>query len=355
MQDRTLRTAYRHSQGYHRSIMGRAVWILVVGLTSIAPMALAQLHVTTAGSNENRARRLLALYLHRGQTTPYIAEQTTRTFTGGMAESRQIVKHAGPGRQRIEYLAPNARRGDVILIVGSRMLHYRAQPRPRLFTGDAPADHFATRARDLLISVRKGRVRLDLVGSEEVSGRPAAIVDIHPKGGGAHKRFWIDTEYGVCLKHETINRSGDVLASTKLTRIDYAPRLNDREFNPASLPAAPIEAMVPRSPSVGTIAEAQKQVAFTIRAPSAPDRYTVRGIWIIGEGAKRGVLLRYSDDVNPFTVTLRAAPKLEARTLKDAPPRRRRGITVWTSRGVVYSLIGTLSREVQRSIVDSVD
>jgi len=301
-----------------------------------------------------RARQALQRFLRSGQTTPYVAEQTTRTFDGGMAESRQILKHAGPRRQRIEYVAPPRLAGEVILIAGPRLLHYRPRPRPRIIEGDAGVADLADRARDLLASLAAGKVRIALVGSEVVAGRDTDIVEVRPGPGAPFKRLWIDRETGVRLKHETVDPTGAVIVSSYFTKVTYEPVFGPGDFLPDRLPPAPIEAHIPSSPPLGSVAEAQRLAGYTVRVPNLPPRFVLEGVWATGPAGGRGVLLRFTDGVNTVVLGQRRLPRLGTPpSPADSSVRSRRGVAYWVSGDRVYTLFANVRPEVLRRIVAS--
>jgi hypothetical protein len=105
-----------------------------------------------------RARQTLALFLREGMRQPYRGEQITRLLEGQVRESQQIVKYAGPGKERIEYTAPPSLRGEIILISGDRLLRY--EPRAnRIYEGPAVQEEFRARIQELIQAVRAGRAR----------------------------------------------------------------------------------------------------------------------------------------------------------------------------------------------------
>lgn len=306
----------------------------------------------SAASRSARGRQALLRYLRQGQLTPYLAEQTTRAFGADMAESRQVVKHAGPARQRIEYLAPPSLRGEVILILGARILHYRPLPEPTIVEGDAGLEIVGERAKELLQALRSGKIKVTATGSQIVAGREADIIEVRPSSGGPFRRLWIDRACGVRLKHETVDGAGNVVASSYFTRVRLNPSFERTEFRPGSLPRVPYRAQAPASPRLDSIAAAQRLVEFTIRAPTLPDRYSIKGVWLIGGPRRRGVLLQYGDGVNTVTLSQRPLPRGAPRN-SDRELHIGRGVALWTTDDRVYTLFGTLRPDVLRAAVNS--
>jgi len=291
------------------------------------------------------AREMLRLYLRSGQAIPYEGEQVTQTFGSGPTETRQIVKRAGRGRLRIEYLYPPHQKGEVLLMVGHRLLHYLPRPRPRVIESEVTPLEGGEQARQLLEQVRQGRVRVACVGIQTLAGKEACILEIRSGNTWSFRRLWLDKDTGVRLKHETISADGRVLATSYFTRISYWPALDGREFRPDSIPPAPVTFQLPATPPLDSLEKAEQQAGFAIKRPALPPRYELRGIWVMGTPGARSVLLRYSDGVNTILLTQR--PVLPAlgrnafRTLVGAVARRR-GSAAWVGADRLYVLFGHL-------------
>lgn len=303
-----------------------------------------------------RERALMRRFLLSGQRIPYYAEQTTRIIGARALESRQVVKHGGVMRERIEYLSPARLRGEVMLVNGDGLWHYRPLPEPRISHGIAHRDAVADMARDLLAAVRAKRVSVRLVGTEVVADRAAAVLELRGREAGPYKRIWLDEATGVRLRNEAFSSAGVMLSTSYFTRIDYSVRYSPGEFTPASLPSAPVDAAVPASPPLASVAEAQIGTSFSIREPSLPVRYSLKGVWVSGTGRKRSVILRYSDGVNALLLVQRHLADQASRRVgppASTTPQRRWGVAYWVSDDMVYTLTGTVRPEIMRRIVES--
>jgi len=301
------------------------------------------------------ARKMLKLYLTSGRTTPYVAEQVTQTFGPDGQRSRQIVKHGGPRRHRIEYLEPPEIRGQVLLIAGNRALHYFPLPEPRIVEQDMLSMPEAE-DQGLLSDVRAGRVKATSMGSQLIAGRMSGIVEIHPAGNAPFKRLWIDSQTGVRLKQESVGLGGSVLALSVLTRIDYHPNFHGNEFTPSSFPASARTARITSTPPLASLAEAEKYAGFAIKTPDLPRRFSQAGVWVSGTGRNRQVVLRYTDGVSTLLFAQRLLPNqkpLAAKPPRPLPRHSRRGVVVWTSDDRVYVLIGNVTPALLKRIVNS--
>lgn len=300
------------------------------------------------GPGSPRVIRLLQLMLSQGPRARYIGEQTTRLLEGEIAESRQIVKHAGPGRERIEFMAPPRIRGEVMLNLPGKRLHLRMRPRPRVVEMNVPLDVQIRPIRELLLAVRKKRIVVRHIGQEQIAGRIADIIEAKPLASVPYKRLWIDRETGVRLRYETVDTSGSVIATSYFTRIDYTPDLAMSEFSPASLTAKAPSAPAMRANAVASVADAQSKVGFRIREPLLPPPFRRTGVWLVGSGDAVSVAITYSDGVNTLRLTQRKVDPAIARLRQGAArePIIRPGAAHWLSGDVLFTLSGSVRRPI---------
>ena len=292
------------------------------------------------------------MFLGKGQRQPYEGEQVTRLLRGRVRETRQIVKHAGPGRMRMEYVYPPNVAGETILIVGGRYFHYKPAPENKILEGVAPPGELAARAKELTQRLRRGAIQARVVGQEEVASRDAAIVEIRSLRGGAfYLKFWIDTATGVRLKYNNLDPSGRVVSETYFTKIEYNPQFAAADFRPGSLPDVPHEALLPKGKPYASVSAAQPFAPYPIREPSVPEGYRLDGVWVVRGPNRVTTILRYTDGVNSFALFESPAPG--KRAVKWRPGLMRNGAAQWADEGMAFVLIGNLKTESARTIVDS--
>ena len=302
-----------------------------------------------------KAREALGLFLRRGQQQPHAGEQVTRLLRGRVRETRQMVKHAGPGRTRMEYLSPPNLSGETILIVGGRFFHYKPSPENKILEGVAPPGELAERARELQQRLRRGAIQARVVGNEQVAGREASIVEIRPvRPVAPYLKFWIDSSTGVRLKYQSLDASGRVASETYFTRVDYQPDFTATDFQPSSLPNVPHEPLLPKKPPLATVSAAQAQAPYTIREPSVPEGFRLNGVWVVPGGNRRHTtILRYTDGVNSFALFQSPAGGNRPIRAGGRLPRFRNGVAQWTANGMGYILIGNLKPESVSTISES--
>lgn len=306
-----------------------------------------------------RAREAIQLFLRHGQKQVYLGEQVTRLLQPGgrVLETRQIVKYAGPGRMRIEYMSPPALKDETILISNGRIFHYKPN-QAVVLDGIAPPEEFQSRIKELLQGVRNRAIQVLAVGEELIAGRQATIVEIRSvRGGEFYYKFWIDDQTGSRLKNESIDPQGRVVSDTYFTRIDYEPAFSPQDFQPASLPNVPHEPLLPDRPGLASIQAAQPQVSYTIREPNVPTGFRLGGVWVVpGFGGRQTIVLRYTDGVNTFALFETPMPQREGNNPKPIGKqlgRMRNGVAHWMSDGLAFILVGNLKPENVRLIVES--
>jgi outer membrane lipoprotein-sorting protein len=308
-----------------------------------------------APEDQNRAREIMRLYLRQGNRQPYQAEERTRLFRERMIESTQTVKHQGPGRTRIEYSDPPLLQGDILLVNGGRIFKY-IRRQNRILEGPVPMDEFNSRAQAFLQGVMKGRITVRVVGSEQIAGQSASIVEIRSVRGSAFfKRLWIDEKTGVRLKIEDADPQGNVISTSYFTRVEYAPIFRPRDFSPASLPNVPHEPLLPDTPPLPNVQAAQQQVPYPIREPSLPAGFSLKGVWVVPSAGPPVTILRYTDGVITFALFQHPArlPINAPEQKRMPPPRLINGAARWISGDRSYFLIGNLKPESFQQIVSS--
>lgn len=303
-----------------------------------------------------RARQLIELYLKQGLKQPYVAQQTTRLLESRVLESTQIVKHAGPARERIEYLTPRRMLGEIILIDGGRLYNYKPGPNARILEGVATPEELQSRAADLLRAIRAGRTSLAVVGTQIIAGQNAVLVEIRTRGVNRfYKRMAIDEKTGVRLRLEDVSPRGVVVREVFVTKIDYTPIFDRADFRPDLLPAVRREPRFPSTPLLENVAAAQAQVSYTIRTPNVPVGFALNGVWVVGMSAlRRTTILRYSDGVTTFALFETPAPPRMPPAARNRV-QRLPGAVSWVSHDLIFSLIGNLKPESVDRIMASLD
>lgn len=320
------------------------------------PLQQGQLSPRQAAARAHRAQQLLEYYLKAGLARPYEATQATQLFGPTPLRSVQLVKSDGPGRMRIEYLAPPAMRGEVILVKGGRMIRYAALGKGSATGETAQADDPAAGVEQLIRAVRAGQVTLALGPMRTIAGRQARAVIVTTSPGGPFRRLWIDPVTGIRMRQETCESDGDLTSASTITRIDLTPIFAPRDFEPINPSAIGRPDRYPAAGVFRTLTEAQALVAFPIRTPRLPDDYRLTGCWVTILRLRRQVALRYSDGVSSFVLLQHPVAITPKGPGAFAPGRRvvrPAGTVQWLAGGRLFTLAGRVSQEDTDLIISS--
>lgn len=306
--------------------------------------------VLAAQQEIKRVREVMGLYLRQGQKTPYIGEQTTQVIAGGL-QSTQIVRHRGPGQERIQFLTPPRMNGEVILTAGDRSFHYLPQ-KQRIVEGIASQEVFQGHAKDIIAGIRTGRITVKMLGSQIVAGQNTSVVELRTAEGGW--RLYIDDRTGVRLKTEQLNAQGNVTSASYFTKIDYTPTFDPKDFRPDTLPRVEHEPGLPPGPPLASVQAAQQQVTYTLREPILPAGFRLMGVWVVERpGDRKITVLRYTDGANTFAL-FEQPVKPNARPAPLAPAKlQRRALRHWMAGGLQFTLVGSLRPATLEQIVRS--
>lgn len=339
---------------------GMRNWLaLPVSCLLLASSTMAVAQDRPAGrANAGGVRRpvltILNTFVRQGLRTPFVAEQTTQTFGENGFVSRQIVKRAGPGRERVEFVEPRDLQGEVVLIMGQRVIRTNPRSLPRVVAAHVPVVDMLQPSARFVAAIRSGEVTASLVGTQEVAGRQAWIVEIRPAGTGAFRRLWIDKLTGVRLKQESLDAEGRVLAISQFTKIRYDPVFGPDDFAPRK-PNNDIPSPAVQARAVRTLAQAAQAAGFEVRAPTPPPGFELRGIWVVPAARRSTVLLQYSNGIDTIVLSQRPIqtrrPGLLLRQ-PDTEPRFRGNAMVWMSDGRGYMLSGTAPRATLRAMAE---
>ncbi|HEY3283884.1 MAG TPA: sigma-E factor regulatory protein RseB domain-containing protein [Armatimonadota bacterium] len=129
------------------------------------------------------------------------------------------------GRERLEYLAPRSKAGQIVISTGKG--HWHLQPRRKTAVYD-PVVYMGAR---LDMALLRQNYAFELGPKvETVAERPCYRVVLRPRHAGKGKRiFWLDRATGLSLKTESYHADGSPAGTTYITDISLGKRL------PASL------------------------------------------------------------------------------------------------------------------------
>ncbi|HEU4753202.1 MAG TPA: sigma-E factor regulatory protein RseB domain-containing protein [Armatimonadota bacterium] len=271
------------------ALAGGGVWIYRARQVSAAPTRSAAALVQSAWT----VGRRVAL------------EGSQETFTQGVGPIKAEVVASDDGRTRIRFIGPPVD-GATIWEDTHRIFRYNPK-RQRLTVASRRAEETPEEQGRLLRENYSARI----AGKARVAGRPAVLVELHPKSGHGHwKRVWVDPETSFILASEDRTEDQKVLRSSRFTRIRY---LGPGEVPPAATFQPPDElvrkygaALAGDTSSRFTPQQLSQLLGFKIREPRwLPRGYTFRGAFqtpCFCSRRHQAARLEYSDGLNTITL-----------------------------------------------------
>ena len=265
-------------------------------------------------------------------TSEYAGEMVTQVAAQSNFPLQQTIKGDKQGRTLVNFLNGKLQ-GDVLMVTPGEVRNYHRS------TGVMDVAQWPTEWDDhekrMFAAIRGGYYTARVVGTEQVAGRQASIVELLPVAGAGEPgrpqfKFWIDQETGVQLKNEKSDAMGRVLSHRYLTSVTIGPNVvTPQDFNLGYLKQAQIRPLFPPNSQYRSLEQAQGHLPFTPVAPaSLPSGFHLGGVWVFpgGNGQMQFVLLRYTDEVTSFSLYERIVPT----TAKPPPlPAFHRHIERW--------------------------
>jgi outer membrane lipoprotein-sorting protein len=177
------------------------------------------------------AREVLIRSLEQESHVSFAGYQTTVVTDGGkVRRAAQVVKRQAPNKLRIEYLAPQHLKGEVVVDDGVRLRRYIPSLRV-VEEGPSRLQRSLERHRTRIRDLREGKRTATLVGESSLLGRPVTIVQLAPsKPDRPTRTLWLDQTTGVALRVEEKSPGGRN-SVTSFERISFQPVLGPTEFH----------------------------------------------------------------------------------------------------------------------------
>lgn len=264
----------------------------------------------------------------------YRGIKTACVWLNGVGTSSVVkIVHMKPDMTRKEYFSPRALAGTIVIMGGPDVWRYRPQNQaweqihlPVL----GPSRSNYNRAFD--------NYDVQLIGSEKVAGRDAYLIRaVSKREGDVTHRIWVDKGSYLTLRTQTETVGGRVVSLSRFTSIE----INPHDISPAAFAVT------------GKVKGASKpaRVDFRVEKPSyLPKGYRLVGLASVSANRHCCAHLHFSNGAN--TISL-----FERRTDVASPaprvPEKLPTIVTWTRDGILFTLIGELSRGELRKIADS--
>ena len=278
-----------------------------------------------------------------------------RLSGGGLRHLEAYVSGAPGGHSYIEYLTaplkgvkiwydddtayrytPSANSGEDQLTVSTRR---------------ASRDDLASQGEQLLANYEASRH-----GAESIAGRPAWVVDLHPRGdGGPWRRLWIDQEHWLVLASTHFDAADQKIQSREFITIEFRPsdQVDLSDFRP---PAELLASSVAIRPSdMFAVKELRDIVEIDVQMPRyLPTGYQFEGGYVhhCGEERRLGARLEFTDGAK--RITLIECPDQGANAMMDAPaPLGTGSVYRGHADGLVVTATGQVSDADLKRLVES--
>lgn len=265
----------------------------------------------------------------------------------------------GRRAERIEILAPPARRGEVLIFRGGRWVALRPDQKEAFELPPMPLQgtQLLQKAVELLQS---GVLQSDPPTEATLLGRECVVLHlrlVRPDGAlskpeekrppfPASVSLWIDKETGFVLRSDLAMRPNAPALRTEITRLELNPRLTPDLFTvPAGIVVRPLGG------EYKTVEEAQRAVPFPIRTPSyLPQGATLERVLVRRRPPENTpvVILHYQVSGTRFSV-------FQSRSKGNAefprPDRRpeRLNVYFWQDGDYRFGIVGNLPQsEIER-------
>lgn len=193
-------------------------------------IATALLLLPALSLSAQDARDVMIRSLAQESRVSYAGYQTTVVTEGGkVRRAAQIVKRRAPDKLRIEYLAPQRLKGELVVDDGTRLR--RSIPALRVVEeGPSRLHRSLERHQNRIRDLREGKRTVTLIGEGSLLNRPVTIVQLSPsKPDRPTRTLWLDHATGVALRVEEKSPGGRT-SVTSFARITFDPVLGDAEF-----------------------------------------------------------------------------------------------------------------------------
>ncbi len=233
---------------------------------------------------------------------------------------------------RTEFLTGSDAAGQII-IDGPRGRQHFYPDRNEIIVGPSPKDEGVARLRMLLKKRREGALRMTFSAGGNIAGRATLLMAVADRAGNSIQRLWVDEATGLPLKRELYDRVGTKTGSFEFTRINFAPRIDPKDFeiNRRGAKIVPIRDIL--------LGKA-KELGFTVYSLPDTTGAALQNIRIVDLAGGKGLVQSFSRDGRVLTLfQLKSAVNMER--LQRASGGRGKAHR-WNVGGYTLVLVGDL-------------
>lgn len=282
-----------------------------------------------------------------------------------------------PDKRRSEYIEPTEIAGSVIIRNGSTVWMYDPAKNRVMKTtrpeNESSETDYTKPTKDLV-----ERNDISYKGTGNIDGRSAYVIEVTPKDKVdrrfiSKRRFWVDRETWMMIGMEIYDTNGNSIARVEYRDVAFNTGIPDSEFI-FKVPegAEVVEQSFGDMPEEMTLEEARANLSFEPKTPSyLPDGYEFEVAMVSGKDHNRLFLIykNESDRLHLSEEVSYDADQSESKVYDSEMVRINgaRGMFVstpvfginmntlsWSVDGIDYSLSGTLAKEEQIRVAESI-
>lgn len=300
-------------------------------------VALAPVLLLSSGLFAASATDLLRRAEEADRNVSYRGMKTaTVRFSGGVATAVLKVVHLKPDMTRTEYFSPGSLAGMIVIQHGNQGWKYC--PSEEVWEQLYPNYVLPT---DTIRQEALENYNLRLLGVETVAGRPSVVVHAAPKRPGEFpRRIWVDREFYLVMATQVENTRGAIVNSSRYTSIEFNPR----DISPSIFRVTGRVNPAPRKPG--------KRADFHVARPTyLPKGYRLLGVESMTVNGRTCVHVQFSNGANTISMFQRAA---DGKAQGAQARGKFTNVLTWVRDGLMFTLVGNISRDELRKIADSV-
>jgi len=212
-----------------------------------------------------------------------------RHFGEKVYTGKARVFHQIPDRWRLEFLEPEIRKGEILILDGKR---FWRSPREKgqTFRHRGLRPRFETKEIERLVS----NYDVEIEGEEEIAGRKAFVLRCTGKHlGRPSLTLWVDKENFLKLKEERLSPDGKITYSAEFEDIEFRGVISPQHFQPP--PGTKMREKLRRNQELN-LAQAASQLDFDVLLPkSLPQGFELGRVLIKRKGGEAVLHLAYTD------------------------------------------------------------
>jgi negative regulator of sigma E activity len=266
-------------------------------------------------------------------------------------EAREFAD--GKGRTRVEYLAPPAMKGRIVIDDGKHRFQIEPGGKKALRSASSPQEEAGW---NLALLLRNYRVVLD-PRRDTVARRSAYCVELAPHHSGKPKvKLWIDTGTFLVLKRDARHADGSPARASTFSEVSYNAPPAERNFHFKAGPGVVVSATAAaRSEQDGARAHGWIGAPHRFPARLRASGYELRRTLGREEAGQRSLHLLYEDGLSTLSVFVdRAASQAVFQGGRPVRIGSRSGsvktsghfgLLRWQAHGLRYTAVGDLTEQ----------